>query len=376
MSGLFDIGQQIEACRQAEQNGIESMLMAIGFTRPDPLQLAIAIGLQTEKIKFMVACRSGLVSPTFFVQQLNTVSAILPDRILLNVVCGHTPHELRYYGDFLDHSERYRRTGEFLTVSDDERALVVGTAIEHVAGRIPVLVGTMNASTARAVRHSREAEELGADGLMILPPYYYTPTEDEIFGYYRAICEAVSLTIMLYNNPVTSNVDMSAKLVGRLTRAFENIRYIKEASMDVGRVYDVIEETEGVMNVFAGERIVESFTLGAVGYVNPYGNYIPRASYRIWDYLVQGRVDDARRVQRLINEIDHIIAEGHPTYGHQCYSKALAAAAGHPVGDVRPPLTTFAQLGDEGRERRARIVPIMEQLDALIEQLDGAGVTV
>jgi 4-hydroxy-tetrahydrodipicolinate synthase len=264
-------------------------------------------------------------------------------------------------------------TGEFLTVSDEERRLLVETAIEHVGGRIPVLVGAMNASTTRAVRNAREAEELGADGLMILPPYYYTPTEDEIFGYYRAICEAVSLPIMLYNNPVTSNVDMSAKLVGRLTRAFENIRYIKEASMDVGRVYDVVEETEGVMNVFAGERIVESFTLGAVGYVNPYGNYIPRASYRIWDYLVDGRLDDARKVQRLITEMDHIIAEGHPTYGHQCYSKALAAAAGHPVGDVRPPLTTFAELGEEGRERRAKLVPIMEQLDVLIEHLDGAG---
>ena len=264
-------------------------------------------------------------------------------------------------------------TGEFLTVSDDERALVVGTAIEHVAGRIPVLVGTMNASTARAVRYSREAEELGADGLMILPPYYYTPTEDEIFGYYRAICEAVSLPIMLYNNPVTSNVDMSAKLVARLTRAFENIRYIKEASMDVGRVHDVVEETGGVMNVFAGERIVESFRLGAIGYVNPYGNYIPRASYRIWDYLVEGRLDDARKVQRLINELDHIIAEGHPTYGHQCYSKALAAAAGHPVGDVRPPLTTFAALGDEGRARLAKLVPLMHELDELIDALDGAG---
>ena len=264
-------------------------------------------------------------------------------------------------------------TGEFLTVSDDERALVVGTAIEHVAGRIPVLIGTMNASTARAVRHSREAEELGADGLMILPPYYYTPTEDEIFGYYRAICEAVSLPIMLYNNPVTSNVDMSAKLVGRLTRAFENIRYIKEASMDVGRVHDVVEETGGVMNVFAGERIVESFRLGAVGYVNPYGNYIPRASYRIWDYLVEGRLDDARKVQRLITELDHIIAEGHPTYGHQCYSKALAAAAGHPVGDVRPPLTTFAALGDEGRARLAKLVPLMHELDELVDSLDGAG---
>ena len=267
-------------------------------------------------------------------------------------------------------------TGEFLTLSDDERALLVGTAIDHVAGRIPVLVGTMNASTTRAVHQSREAEELGADGLMILPPYYYTPTEDEIFGYYRAICEAVSLPIMLYNNPVTSNVDMSAKLVARLTRAFENIRYIKEASMDVGRVYDVVEETGGAMNVFAGERIVESFLLGAVGYVNPYGNYIPRASHRIWDYLVEGRIEDARNVQRLINAMDHIIAEGHPTYGHQCYSKALAGAAGHPVGDVRPPLTTFAGLGNEGRDRLAKLVPIMEQLDELVAELDAAGTLV
>src|SRR5262252_599459 len=186
-------------------------------------------------------------------------------------------------------------TGEFLTVSDDERALLVGTAVDHVAGRIPVLVGTMNASTTRAVRQSREAEELGADGLMILPPYYYTPTEDEIFGYYRAICEAVSLPIMLYNNPVTSNVDMSAKLVGRLTRAFENIRYIKEGSMDVGRVYDVIEETGGVMNVFAGERIVESFLLGAVGYVIPHASSLPRGPHRLWVALAEGRIDDAGR---------------------------------------------------------------------------------
>jgi len=263
-------------------------------------------------------------------------------------------------------------TGEFLCVSDDERTALVETAVKHVAGRIPVLVGTMNAHTPNAVRYSREAEELGADGLMILPPYYFTPTEDEIFEYYRAICDAVSLPIMLYNNPVTSNVDMSAKLVGRLTRAFENIRYIKEASLDVARVHDVIEETEGVMNVFAGERIVESFLLGAVGYVNPYGNYIPRASHRIWDYLVEGRIEDAKRVQRLINRIDHVIAEGHPTYGHQCYSKALAAAAGHPVGDVRPPLTTFARLGEEGRRRLAELIPVMRELDELVASLDGA----
>ncbi|GGK50879.1 dihydrodipicolinate synthase family protein [Salinarimonas ramus] len=262
-------------------------------------------------------------------------------------------------------------TGEFLTVSDEERRALVAATIEHVAGRMDVLVGTANAHTPNAVRYSREAEELGADGLMIIPPYYYTPTEDEIFGYYEAICEAVTLPIMLYNNPVTSNVDMSAKLVGRLTRAFEQIRYIKEASMDVARVYDIVEETDGVMNVFAGERIFESYSLGAVGYVNPYGNYIPRPSHRIWDFLVEGRLEDAKRIQRLITEFDHIIAEGHPTYGHQCYSKALAAARGYPVGDVRAPLTTFAQLGAEGRERLERILAVIGRLDALMLELDG-----
>ena len=84
---------------------------------------------------------------------------------------------------------------------------------------MPVLVGTMNAYTPNAVRYSREAEELGADGLMIIPPYYYTPTEDEIFAYYKAICEKVSIPIMLYNNPFTSNVDMSAQAGGAADRA-------------------------------------------------------------------------------------------------------------------------------------------------------------
>ncbi len=263
-------------------------------------------------------------------------------------------------------------TGEFLTVTDEERTQLVAATVGHLGGRIPVLVGAMNASTPNAVRYAREAEALGADGLMIVPPYYYTPTEDEIFGYYRAIAEAVSLPIMLYNNPVTSNVDMSAQLVGKLARAFDNIRYIKEASMDVARVYDIVEETEGLLNVFAGERIVESFLLGAVGYVNPYGNYIPWASARIWDYLVAGRIEDAKRIQRLIGKLDHVIAEGHPTYGHQCYSKALAAAAGYPVGDVRPPLTTFAELGEEGRRRVAEITAVMAEIDVLSDEPEGA----
>src|SRR5262245_34862274 len=262
-------------------------------------------------------------------------------------------------------------TGEFLTLTDDERTMFVEETVNYVDKRMHVLVGSMNAYTPNAVRYSAEAEKLGADGLMIIPPYYYTPTEDEIFAYYKAICEKVSLPIMLYNNPFTSNVDMSAKFVARLTKAFEQIRYIKEASQEMARVYDIVEETRGVMNVFAGQRIVESYLYGAVGYVNPYGNYIPRASYRICELIPEGRIEEAKKIERLIGKMQVIINEGHPTYGHQCYSKALAAAAGYPVGDVRAPLTTFKELGKEGEARLKKLKVVMKELDDLMDRIDG-----
>jgi alkanesulfonate monooxygenase len=106
----------LEYCRHAEECGIDSLLTAFGFHRPDPIVLAAAIGMVTQKIKFMVAVRSGIYSPTAFVQQVNTVSAFINGRICLNVVAGHTPTEQRGYGDFLEHDERYQRADEFLTV--------------------------------------------------------------------------------------------------------------------------------------------------------------------------------------------------------------------------------------------------------------------
>lgn len=264
-------------------------------------------------------------------------------------------------------------TGEFLTMTDEERGSFVEATVKHIAGRIPVLVGTMDAYTPNAVRYSKQAQDLGADGLMIIPPYYYTPTEDEIFNYYKAICEAVSLPIMLYNNPFTSHVDMSAKLVGRLTKSFEQIRYIKEASQRIERIHAILVESDGLMNVWAGQQVLESFKMGANGYVNPYGNYIPRASVKFVEWAEQGRWDDVWAVQSVIQKFDAIITAGHPLYGHQCYSKALAAAAGYPVGDVRTPITTFESLGQEGHDRVARMVPLMQELDAVVDAIEARG---
>jgi alkanesulfonate monooxygenase len=115
-SGVPDLKAHLEFCRAAEECRIESLLTAVGFHRPDPIALAAALGVLTSKIKFMVACRSGLSAPTAFVQQVNTISVLTQGRISLNIVGGHTPEEQRYYGDFLNHDDRYDRTDEFLTI--------------------------------------------------------------------------------------------------------------------------------------------------------------------------------------------------------------------------------------------------------------------
>jgi len=116
LKGLFSLQAQLELCLKAEENGIDSMLMAIGYTRPDPLLLTVALGKKTKRIKFLVAVRSGLITPAYFVQQINTASTLIGDRININVVKGHTPSELKYYGDFEEKLERNERTKEFVTV--------------------------------------------------------------------------------------------------------------------------------------------------------------------------------------------------------------------------------------------------------------------
>jgi alkanesulfonate monooxygenase len=115
-TGLPDLEHQIEFCRQAEESGMTGLLTDIGAAKPDPIILAAALGLATERIEFIIAYRSGLTLPTTFVQQLNTLSALVDGRLSLNIVAGHSPLEQRYYGDHLGHNERYARTEEFLAI--------------------------------------------------------------------------------------------------------------------------------------------------------------------------------------------------------------------------------------------------------------------
>src|SRR6202008_3561092 len=100
----------------AEEAGIESLLLSFSRYEPDTLMIACALGRATRTLKFIVAYRSGLMQPTTFVQQLNTLSGLIQGRVAVNIVAGSSPAEQRGYGDFLEHDERYARAEEFLAI--------------------------------------------------------------------------------------------------------------------------------------------------------------------------------------------------------------------------------------------------------------------
>ncbi|MBV8414176.1 MAG: LLM class flavin-dependent oxidoreductase [Verrucomicrobia bacterium] len=131
-AALPEIAAQTAFCREAEQLGIDSVLVDIGVGKPDPMVLAMVLTTATDRLKFMVAHRPGLMSPTLFVQQVNTFSILSSGRITLNFVAGHSPAEQLYYGDNLPHDARYERMREYLTIC---RRFWSGETTVNFAGR-------------------------------------------------------------------------------------------------------------------------------------------------------------------------------------------------------------------------------------------------
>ena len=166
-------------------------------------------------------------------------------------------------------------TGEFLSVSREERQEIVEICVATARGRVPVYVGTGAEATEDVIELSREAEGQGADGVMIIPPFYSVPTEDELFHHYRRVGEAVSIPIMVYNNPATANVDIQPALVRRLAE-IDTVRSIKELTLDVTRVRDIVELCGDRIDVFAGVLGYELFWLGAVGWIAVCSNLVPQ----------------------------------------------------------------------------------------------------
>lgn len=223
-------------------------------------------------------------------------------------------------------------TGEFLSVSREERAILTELVVKTVAGRIPVLMGTAAEDTREAVELSREAEKLGADGLMIIPPFYSTPTEDEIYHHYKTISDAISIPIMVYNNPATANVDLVPHIMARLSR-IENVLYMKESTMDVTRIRDINLLCGDKLSVFGGIMGFESFVEGARGWVSVASNVLPKETADIYNLVRTGDIKAAWDIYMRILPAIRFVG-GH---WYVAGTKALLKHMGLPVGGPRPP---------------------------------------
>ncbi|MTH79080.1 4-hydroxy-tetrahydrodipicolinate synthase [Paracoccus aestuariivivens] len=223
-------------------------------------------------------------------------------------------------------------TGEFLSLTRDERTAVAEAVIDQTAGRVPVLIGTAAEWTDEAVSLSREAEALGADGVMLVPPYYSSPTEPELISHFTKVAEAISIPVMLYNNPFTANVDLSAATVAKLSEV-DNISYIKDTSKNVHRVTELLDLCQGRMTVFAGYYPWESYLAGAEGYSSVMSNIAPALSARTFSETVDGDPDKGRALY--VESLPLINALAGDLYVSA--TKAAMRMIGRPMGDPRPP---------------------------------------
>ncbi|BBK32789.1 4-hydroxy-tetrahydrodipicolinate synthase [Stella humosa] len=224
-------------------------------------------------------------------------------------------------------------TGEFLSLSENERADVARIVVDQAAGRVPVFVGTAAESTDDAIRYSRQAEKLGADGVMIIPPFYSTPTEDELYEHYRRISDQIGIPIMLYNNPATANVDVKPALIARMAETTK-VTYVKESTVDVRRIHQIKRLCGDRVQAFGGYMGYESFLVGADGWVSVCANVIPGPSARLFDLWDKHRdYDGARALFERINPMIEALGAHWYVQG----TKACFDLMGAPMGLARPP---------------------------------------
>ena len=236
-------------------------------------------------------------------------------------------------------------TGEFYAMTAGERRAVIQATIEAADGRLPVVAGANASSTRDVIAFSREAEQLGCDGVMLAAPYYSLPTPEELFAHFSAVNAAIGIPIMLYNYPGRTGVDMSPEFIGRLA-GLSNVRYVKESTGDITRISTLLRTCGDRIGVFCGGDGVafESLALGAIGWVGGVANVAPRQHVELYRLIAERQDYEAAR--RLYFQRLPLLSlmEGGGKYPQ--WVKAACGLVGRPVGAPRAPLqaATAAEL--------------------------------
>jgi 1-pyrroline-4-hydroxy-2-carboxylate deaminase len=201
--------------------------------------------------------------------------------------------------------------GENNSLEPDEKRKVLKGAVETAARKAPVIAGVSELTTARAVAFARDAEAIGATGLMVLPAMVYVPTEEELVAHFRAVAAATSLPIMLYNNPPAYRVDISFAALNVLS-SVSNIVAIKESAPDTRRFTDLQNEFADRFRLFAGldDVALEGLLLGAKGWVSGLTNAFPQESVALVKAVREGNLTLARKIYQWFMPLLHLDA-GH-----------------------------------------------------------------
>lgn len=236
-------------------------------------------------------------------------------------------------------------TGESSTLTMEEHRDVIKAAIDFTKGRIPVVAGTGSNCTRTAVQLSVEAQEAGADGLLIVTPYYNKATQGGLIRHYSTIAEAVKLPIIMYNVPGRTGCNIQPATAAHLFKNEENIVGLKEATGSLAQASATMDLTDGKLDLYSGEDglVVPLMSIGAIGVISVWSNVAPRDVHEMCMSYLNGDLAKAMEIQRKgLPLVDALFSEVNPIP----VKKALNLM-GMEVGPLRLPLTEMEEKNTE-----------------------------
>ncbi|MCI8798631.1 4-hydroxy-tetrahydrodipicolinate synthase [Acetatifactor muris] len=248
-------------------------------------------------------------------------------------------------------------TGEASTLSHEEHLEVIRYCVRTVAGRIPVIAGTGSNCTETAIYLSREAEAAGADGLLLVSPYYNKATQNGLYGHFRAVAEAVKLPILLYNIPGRTGCNIQPETIVRLCRDVENIVGVKEASGDIAQITRLAALANGCVDIYSGNdnEIVPIMSVGGLGVISVLANIAPARTHEICQRFLDGDAKGSCAMQLEAVELcDALFCEVNPIP----VKKALELM-GMDTGTLRRPLTEMEPAHAERLEKAMKAYGIL-----------------
>ena len=228
-------------------------------------------------------------------------------------------------------------TGEAPTLEDDEHLEAIRYTVDKTAGRIPVIAGTGSNNTAHAIMMSKEAQKQGADGCLLVAPYYNKATQNGLVKHFAAIAGAVDIPCILYNVPSRTGSNILPETALRLANEVDNIVAIKEASGNISQVGKLAALCEGKLDIYSGndDQIVPICALGGIGVISVLSNVAPRETHNMVEYCMMNRYDKARQLQhKALDLVNALFCEVNPIP-----VKAALRMQGFEVGNPRLPLT-------------------------------------